>query len=77
MNKTRVSTTKVKVTVGVQTLSFLCYINIEGGEYVGSETSVCMKGFNFFFTYELIIDVWCVANKTQISTTKVKVTVEV
>jgi hypothetical protein len=43
-NKTRVSTTKVKVTVEVQTLSFLCNINIDGGGRVRPETSVCIEG---------------------------------
>jgi hypothetical protein len=43
-NKTQVSTTKVKVTAGVQTLSFLYYINIDGGGSLRSKTSVCMKG---------------------------------
>jgi hypothetical protein len=43
-NKIRVPTTKVKVTVGVQTLSFLCYVNIEGCGRVRSETSVCLEG---------------------------------
>jgi hypothetical protein len=32
---------------------------------------------NFSFTYEVTIDVWCVANKTLVYATKVKVTVRV
>jgi hypothetical protein len=64
-NKTRVPTTKVKVIVEVQTLSFLYYINIDGGGRVRSKTSVCIW---------ITIDVWCVANKTGVFTTKVKVT---
>jgi hypothetical protein len=57
-NKTRVSATKVRVNVEVQTLSFYILYNINGGSRVRSETSVCMTGFyNFSFIYEISIDV--------------------
>jgi hypothetical protein len=55
------------------------FIHIDSGGRVHSDTSVCMKGFYFLIIilYEITTDVWCVANKTLVSTTKVKVTVEV
>jgi hypothetical protein len=43
--------------------SCLCYINIDGGSNVGSETSICMEGLYFSFIYEITIDVWCAAKQ--------------
>jgi putative effector of murein hydrolase LrgA (UPF0299 family) len=62
---------------GIKLCYFLCYINIEGGGHVCSETSVCMEGLLLFFHILIAIDILCVANKTQVSTTMVKVTVGV